>query len=51
VYKNGNRSQARKFLEDHEIAWKKGHKYLMLVSQINEGDRRLLFVAPERTKE
>ena len=27
-----------------EIAWKKGHKYLTLVYQINEGGRRLLFV-------
>ena len=34
-----------------EIAWKKGHKYLMLVYQINEGGRRLLFVAQDRTKE
>ena len=34
-----------------EIAWKKGHKYLTLVYQINEGGRRLLFVAQERTKE
>ncbi len=34
-----------------EIAWKKGHKYLTLVYQINEGGRRLLFVPQERTKE
>jgi hypothetical protein len=34
-----------------EIAWKKGHKYLTLVYQINEGGRRLLFVAQDRTKE
>ena len=30
-----------------EIAWNKGHKYLTLVFQINEGGRRLLFVAQE----
>ena len=34
-----------------EIAWKEGHKYLTMVYQINEGGRRLLFVAQERTKE
>jgi hypothetical protein len=34
-----------------EIAWKKGHKYLTLLYQINEGGRRRLFVALERTKE
>ena len=34
-----------------EIAWKKGHKYLTLVYQINDEGRRLLFVAQERTKE
>jgi transposase len=33
-----------------EIAWNKGDKYLTLVYQINEGGRRLLFVAQERTK-
>jgi transposase len=33
-----------------EIAWKKGHHYLTLVYQIDEGRKRLLFVARERTK-
>lgn len=33
-----------------EIAWRKGHKYLTLVYQIDEGRRRLLFIARERTK-
>lgn len=35
----------------HEMAWKKGHKCLTLVYQINEGGRRLLFVAQERTRD
>jgi transposase len=34
-----------------EIAWRKGHKYLTLVYQIDEGRKRLLFVARERTEE
>lgn len=34
-----------------EIAWQKGHKYLTLVYQIDEGRKRLLFIAQERTKE
>lgn len=34
-----------------EIAWRKGHKYLTLVYQIDEGRKRLLFIAQERTKE
>jgi len=33
-----------------EIAWKKGHKYLTLVYQIDEGRKRLLYVAKERTR-
>jgi transposase len=33
-----------------EIAWRKGHKYLTLVYQIDEGRKRLLFIAQERTK-
>lgn len=32
-----------------EIAWKKGHKYLTLVYQIDAGGRRLLWVGKERT--
>lgn len=32
-----------------EIAWKKGHKYLTLVYQIDAGCRRLLWVGKERT--
>jgi transposase len=31
-----------------EIQWHKGHKYLTLVYQINDGMRRLLFVGKER---
>jgi transposase len=31
-----------------EIAWQKGHKYLTLVYQIDEGHKRLLYVADER---
>jgi len=34
-----------------EIAWRKGHKYLTLVYQIEEGRKRLLYVAGERTEE
>ncbi len=34
-----------------EIAWRKGHKYLTLVYQIDEGRKRLLFIAEERTQE
>jgi len=34
-----------------ELAWKKGHKYLTLVYQIDNGCRRLLFVAKKRTAE
>jgi transposase len=33
-----------------EIAWKKGHHYLTLVYQIDAGQKRLLHVAPGRTK-
>jgi transposase len=33
-----------------EIAWKKGHKYLTVVYQIDAGCRRLLFVGKERTQ-
>ena len=32
-----------------ELAWKKGHKYLTLVYQIDHGRRRLLHIARERT--
>ncbi|BCR04007.1 hypothetical protein DESUT3_10760 [Desulfuromonas versatilis] len=31
-----------------EIAWKKGHKYLTLVYQVDAGCRRLLYVGKER---
>jgi len=34
-----------------EIAWKKGHKYLTLVYQIDAGCRRLLWVGKERTQQ
>lgn len=34
-----------------EIAWRKGHKYLTLVYQIDEGCKRLLYVAGDRTEE
>lgn len=34
-----------------EIAWRKGHKFLTLVYQIDEGHKRLLYVAGERTEE
>lgn len=33
-----------------ELAWKKGHKYLTLVYQLDHGRRRLLHVARDRTK-
>lgn len=33
-----------------EIAWKRGHKYLTLVYQIDAGCRRLLWVGKERTQ-
>jgi transposase len=32
-----------------ELAWKKGHKYLTMVYQIDHGCRRLLHIARERT--
>jgi transposase len=34
-----------------EIQWRKGHQYLTLVYQIQEGCKRLLYVAAERTEE
>ncbi|MGH3905625.1 MAG: ISL3 family transposase [Pseudonocardiaceae bacterium] len=34
-----------------ELAWKKGHKYLTLVYQIDHGSRRLLHIARDRTAE
>lgn len=34
-----------------EIAWRKGHSYLTLVYQLDEGRKRLLWVGPNRTKE
>lgn len=34
-----------------EIAWRKGHKYLTLVYQIDEGRKRLLWIGRERTEE
>lgn len=34
-----------------EVAWKKGHKYLTLVYQINADARRLLWIGEERTQE
>lgn len=34
-----------------ELAWKKGHKYLTLVYQIDHGRRRLLHIAQKRTAE
>lgn len=34
-----------------EIAWRKGHKYLTLVYQIDEGCKRLLWIDRERTEE
>jgi transposase len=32
-----------------ELAWKKGHKYLTLVYQLDHGHRRLLHIAKDRT--
>jgi len=32
-----------------EIAWRKGHKYLTMVYQIDEGNTRLLWIGNERT--
>lgn len=32
-----------------ELSWKKGHKYLTLVYQIDHGCRRLLYIARDRT--
>ena len=34
-----------------EVAWKKGHKYLTLVYQINNGAVRLLWIGKKRTQE
>jgi transposase len=34
-----------------EIQWRKGHKYLTLVYQIQEGCKRLLWVAADRTEQ
>jgi transposase len=34
-----------------EIAWRKGHNYLTLVYQLDEGRKRLLWAAAERTEE
>jgi transposase len=34
-----------------EIAWRKGHKYLTLVYQIDAGRKRLLWIGRERTEE
>ena len=34
-----------------EIQWRKGHQYLTLVYQIQQGCKRLLYVAAERTEE
>ena len=34
-----------------EIAWRRGHKYLTLVYQIDEGFKRLLWIGRERTEE
>lgn len=34
-----------------EIQWRRGHKYLTLVYQIQEGCKRLLYVAGERSEE
>jgi transposase len=33
-----------------ELAWKKGHKYLTLVYQLDPGSRRLLWIGRDRTK-
>jgi transposase len=32
-----------------EVQWRKGHRYLTLVYQIDSGCRRLLYIGPERT--
>ena len=34
-----------------ELAWKKGHKYLTLVYQLDHGCRRLLWIGRERTQQ
>lgn len=34
-----------------EIAWRRGHRYLTLVYQIDEGCKRLLWIGRERTEE
>src|SRR5438132_13970925 len=34
-----------------EIQWRRGHKYLTVVYQIDEGTKRLLWVGKERTIE
>jgi transposase len=34
-----------------EIAWSKGHRYLSMVYQLDEGCRRLLWIGRERTEE
>lgn len=34
-----------------EIQWRRGHRYLTLVYQIDEGRKRLLYIAQERTQE
>jgi transposase len=34
-----------------ELAWKKGHKYMTLVYQIDNGCRRLLWIGKNRTRE
>ncbi len=33
-----------------EVAWKKGHKYLTLVYQVDEGRQRLLWIGQDRTE-
>jgi transposase len=34
-----------------EIQWQRGHRYLTLVYQIDEGNKRLLWIGKERTKD
>lgn len=34
-----------------EVAWRKGHQYLTLVYQIDEGRKRLLWIGQDRTEE
>ena len=34
-----------------EVQWKRGHKYLTLVYQIDAGSKRLLWIGKERTEE